>query len=163
MMTTRAKISLKPGSLLLCGLAGASGQSASLGREMTAAHNVVRSRVGVAPLTWSSRLADRAQEWADHLAARHQFQHSPNSPYGENLFEIDGGSATPADVVADWASEARDYDYRTNQCRGVCGHYTQIVWRGTKEVGCAMARDGRREIWVCEYDPPGNIIGRRPY
>jgi len=45
----------------------------------------------------------------------------------------------------------------------VCGHYTQIVWRDTKQVGCGVARDNRREIWVCNYDPPGNWVGHRPY
>jgi uncharacterized protein YkwD len=117
----------------------------------------------VRPLNWSDRLAGYAQAWADHLLASQQFKHTPKPVYGENLFEINGGAATPAQVVEAWVSEAHDYDYRGNTCRGVCGHYTQMVWRGTKEVGCAVARGGRREIWVCEYDPPGNFIGRRPY
>ena len=150
-------------SLALCGLAGAASQSAPLAREMVAAHNAVRSRVGVPGLSWSGRLAASAQAWAARLVERGQFAHRPNSPFGENLFEMDGGSASPAEVVADWASEERDYDYGSNRCRRVCGHYTQIVWRDTKEVGCAMAHAGEREVWVCEYDPPGNIVGRRPY
>jgi pathogenesis-related protein 1 len=66
-------------------------------------------------------------------------------------------------VVNAWAAESRNYDYRSNCCRGVCGHYTQIVWAGTQEVGCAVARGGRREVWVCNYDPPGNWAGKRPY
>jgi uncharacterized protein YkwD len=130
---------------------------------MLAAHNAVRARVGTAPLTWSGRLAARAQEWADTLLARKQFAHRPNSPYGENLFEIDGANASPAQVVDAWAAESRDYDYRSNRCCGVCGHYTQIVWGDTREVGCAVARGGGRELWVCEYDPPGNRIGKRPW
>src|ERR1035437_5741567 len=97
------------------------------------------------------------------LSARKQFSHRPNSPYGENLFEIRGGVASPQEVVEAWASEARDYDYRSNRCHGQCGHYTQIVWRNTKSAGCAVARGGRREIWVCSYDPPGNYVGQRPY
>jgi PadR family transcriptional regulator len=48
-------------------------------------------------------------------------------------------------------------------CRGVCGHYTQIVWSNTREVGCGVARDSNREVWVCNYNPPGNWIGERPY
>jgi uncharacterized protein YkwD len=132
---------------------------------MLAAHDAVRARVGVAALAWSDRLAARAQDWADTLLARRQFVHRPNSAYGENLFEITGANATASaeQVVNAWAAEARDYDYGSNRCRGVCGHYTQIVWGGTREVGCAVARGGAREVWVCDYDPPGNRAGKRPY
>ena len=110
-----------------------------------------------------TRLAARSQDWADTLLARRQFAHRPNSNYGENLFEIIGATASPAQVVKAWAEESRNYDYNSNRCRGVCGHYTQIVWGDTKEVGCAVARGGGREVWVCSYDPPGNWVGKRPY
>jgi uncharacterized protein YkwD len=136
---------------------------ASLSREMLAAHNVVRARVKVAPLAWSGRLAAIAQDWADSLLARKEFVHRPNSKYGENLFDVTGGGASAGQVVDGWASEARNYDYGANKCSGVCGHYTQIVWGDSKEVGCAVARGGGREVWVCEYDPPGNWERKRPY
>jgi pathogenesis-related protein 1 len=137
--------------------------STSLARDIVAAHNSVRTRVGLAPLAWSDRLAGTAQDWADTLLARGQFEHRPNGKYGENLFEIDGANASSAQVVNEWAGEARNYDHRSNQCRSVCGHYTQIVWGDTREVGCAVARGQRREVWVCNYDPPGNWVGHRPY
>ena len=135
----------------------------SLARGTLAAHNAVRARVGMAPLAWSDRLAAHSQDWADTLLERRQFAHSPHSPYGQNLYEITGAAASAAQVVNAWAAESRDYDYSSNRCGGVCGHYTQIVWGGTKEVGCAVARGGGREVWVCDYDPPGNIVGTRPY
>jgi uncharacterized protein YkwD len=117
----------------------------------------------MAPLKWSKQLAERAQDWADALLARRQFVHRPNSTFGENLFEITGAAASPWQVVMAWAAEAQNYDYNSNKCHGVCGHYTQIVWSSTREVGCAVARSGGREVWVCNYDPPGNWIGERPY
>ena len=135
----------------------------SLAREMVVSHNAVRDRVGTAPLKWSEHLASVAQEWADRLIENGHFEHSHNPKYGENLYEIEGAVATPAEVVRAWAGEVRDYDYRSNGCHGVCGHYTQIVWGDTREVGCAVARAGRREVWACEYDPPGNWVGRKPY
>lgn len=148
-------------------LAAAAGACAAppphFAREMLAAHNAVRARTGVPPLTWSGRLASQAQRWAESLAAHRRFGHNPDSPYGENLFEIQGASATPAEVVGDWVGEAAHYDYRTGRCHGTCGHYTQLVWRSTREVGCAVTRSRGVEIWVCEYDPPGNIIGSKPY
>lgn len=127
------------------------------------AHNTARAGLGLPPLEWSDGLASVAQQWADTLLARGAFQHRPDSSYGENLFEISGARATPADVVGVWVSESRDYDPRTNACRGTCGHYTQVVWRSTRRVGCAAARGRGREIWVCNYDPPGNWQGERPF
>ena len=132
--------------------------------EMLAAHNQIRSRVDAPPLTWSASLAAHAHEWALFLLRQGLFRHRPNPIYGENLYEITGGHASPAEVVGEWASEARHYDYRTNACRsGMCGHYTQIVWRGTRQVGCAVASNRGQEVWVCNYDPPGNWVGERPY
>lgn len=131
--------------------------------EMLAAHNSVRATVRLPSLSWSDRLAIVAQSWADHLLATGRFAHRPHSAYGENLYRIDGRPAVPAQVVQSWASEVRLYDHRSNRCQGVCGHYTQIVWRGTRNVGCAVARAKLREVWVCEYDPPGNWVGERPY
>ena len=136
---------------------------AMLARDLLAAHNEVRSSVDVPPLRWSGQLALHAQEWANHLLNTGQFIHRPRPLYGENLFDIEGPRATPAEVVGYWASESRDYTYRSNSCRGVCGHYTQLVWSDTRQVGCAVARDATREVWVCNYEPPGNWVGERPY
>lgn len=135
-----------------------------MSRDMLAAHNAVRSRVeSMEPLSWSESLTAVAQKWADNLLARGQFVHSRNPNYGENLFEITGAAASSKQVVDAWAGEVNEYNYKANSCRGVCGHYTQIVWADTKEVGCAVARGGRTEVWVCEYSPPGNWVGKRPY
>jgi pathogenesis-related protein 1 len=136
---------------------------ASLSQAMLAAHNAVRSRVGVPPLAWSDQLVQVAQDWANHLIATGSFSHRPDNSYGENLYSISGGTVSPAQVISYWAGEARGYDLRSNTCAGVCGHYTQIVWEKTRAVGCAVAADGRREVWVCNYDPAGNVVGYRPY
>ncbi len=136
---------------------------AALAREALAAHNSERARVGANPLVWSDQLAAMAKGWAENLLTSGRFEHPARSEYGSNLFEITGSLARPSDVVRDWASESKYYDYTANTCRGVCGHYTQIVWNDTKKVGCAFARGGVRQVWVCEYDPPGNWVGKRPY
>jgi len=154
---------VRVGAWLLVLIAGLGAQTAGWQREMLAGHNAVRARVGLSPLVWSNALAAVAQSWADSLLARGRFTHQRKSPYGENLFEIRGGEMAPAAVVNEWAAEAAHYDYRRNRCRGECGHCTQMVWRGTREVGCGLARGKGREIWVCEYNPPGNFVGQRPY
>jgi pathogenesis-related protein 1 len=137
--------------------------SASIAQSMLDAHNAIRARVGVPPLVWSDQLAEVAQDWANHLIATGALSHRPDNSYGENIYTISGGTATPSKVVGLWAKEAPGYDIRRNSCSGVCGHYTQIVWGKTPAVGCAVAHAPRREIWVCNYDPPGNVIGYRPY
>jgi pathogenesis-related protein 1 len=142
---------------------GPSVERISLADSMLAAHNRVRQAAGVPALTWSVQLTAFAQQWANELAMRGQFAHRRNSPYGENLYEITGARTTPGEVVDQWASESKNYRYGSNTCRGVCGHYTQIVWRDTRRVGCAVARTARTEVWVCNYDPPGNWVGKRPY
>jgi pathogenesis-related protein 1 len=135
----------------------------SIETEMLAAHNAVRASLKIAPLKWSDKLAARAQDWANTLVASGKFSHRPKPEYGENLFEITGAPESPRGVVEAWASESEDYDYRSNKCRNKCGHYTQLVWADTRRVGCAVARNSGREVWVCNYDPPGNYVGRRPY
>jgi pathogenesis-related protein 1 len=133
-----------------------------LAREMLPLHNVIRAEANLPPLQWSSMLAEYSQKWADTLLAKNQTLHNPNSPYGENIF-ITGIGSTPSLAIEQWASELMDYSYQTNSCRSDCGHYTQLVWRDTLKVGCAVARGERREIWVCSYDPPGNYRGEWPY
>ena len=137
----------------------------SLAHALLASQNSVRAAVGEGPLIWSTRLADAAQEWANHLIATGAFKHHLDGQYGENLYDITGGTATPQHVVSKWAGEIHDYDIQTNSCFGDtdCGHYTQIVWSTTRAVGCALAAASNRQVWVCEYYPAGNIIGYRPY
>jgi pathogenesis-related protein 1 len=139
------------------------GPPISLARAMPDAHNAVRNSVGVPPLAWSAQLASVAQGWANHLIAARGFAHRPGNRYGENLYTISGGAASPSQVVSAWVGERRGYDIRSNSCAGVCGHYTQVVWRTTRSVGCGVATDAEREVWVCDYDPPGNYVGERPY
>ena len=149
---------------------------------MIEVHNRVRASVGVPPLTWSPTLASYAQAWAEHLASDgcrmvHR-SHAGNNPLkaGENLYWAsptrwsDGRSEpqriAPEQPPAAWAGEGSDYDLGSNRCAEgkVCGHYTQMVWASSRQVGCGsqLCADGG-QIWVCNYDPPGNWVGQRPY
>jgi pathogenesis-related protein 1 len=160
-------------ALFLVGVCGAQGRAPggkqhsggerSSSQEMVNAHNALRGRLKLPPLVWSDQLARYAQEWANRLAITGQLSHRSNPVYGENLFLVHGADAEPAAVVAAWASEARSYDYRNNSCQGRCGHYTQLIWRNTKRLGCGSASRNGTQIWVCNYDPPGNMVGERPY
>jgi len=134
--------------------------------RILAAHNVWRKEVRVPPLQWSEALTTYAQAWASTLQGRGcRMEHRTEDDYGENLAWSSGNSFTPEQVVEIWGKEKSFYDYDTNTCAdgAVCGHYTQVVWRTTQAVGCAMARCGESEVWVCNYDPPGNWVGEKPY
>ncbi len=160
---------------------------------ITAVHNDVRrqlSEEGIAEpalpeLTWSPEIADYAQQWADTLAADcGTLEHRSQSMYGENLALFSSWpvppDTAPEDVVWGWASEAQCYelgpflegDVCDFGCAAAlnangCGHYTQVVWRDTREVGCGIAECtlGRElvDVWVCNYDPPGNFVGALAY
>ncbi|MBF0611799.1 MAG: SCP-like extracellular [Magnetococcales bacterium] len=134
--------------------------------DMVVAHNQVRRSVGVPDLTWSPALANQAQQWANRLQGQGcKMEHSRAAKVGENLAWSSGRRLKPTDVVSMWASEAKDFDHTSGRCTpgAVCGHYTQLVWKNTQEVGCGMATCGREEIWVCNYSPPGNYTGQKPF
>ncbi len=133
--------------------------------QMLNAHNAWRRRHNVPALKWSPKLAACAQQWAENLARSNSFRHRTDGRYGENLATASGQHLTPDRVVGMWGNEAQYYDYRSNSCMSgeMCGHFTQLVWRGTKEVGCGMSRNDQREVWVCNYNPPGNIVGQKPF
>ena len=129
------------------------------------AHNVWRRQVGVPDIRWSSEVAIVAQEWTNELKSLGcSLEHNPSSSYGENIF-WGSTSYTPEEVVNTWGNDITYYDYATNSCQPneTCGHYTQVVWHNTEEVGCGKASCGSVEVWVCNYYPPGNYIGQKPY
>jgi hypothetical protein len=146
-------------------LAIAQKSTKSITQDILAVHNAARKKVGTPALVWSDALAKVAQQWADTLLKNGKFEHRPAPQHGENLFEIRGGNATPAQVVSDWVAEQKDYDAAAGKCKSgaVCGHFTQVVSKSSTQVGCAKAGDARREVWVCNYDPPGNWVGERPF
>ncbi len=128
-------------------------------------HNKWRKEVGVPTLTWSDDLSKIAEKWAKELKKQGcAFKHSKYQ-YGENLFTGTTGYYNAEYVVNAWGSEKEFYSYKKNKCdKGkMCGHYTQMVWKNTTKVGCAKIICGGMETWVCEYDPPGNYVGKKPY
>jgi pathogenesis-related protein 1 len=128
-------------------------------------------------LTWSTAAEAVAQGWANGCVYEHNAGRSGDGiQRGENIAALTGQpNATPATVVGLWAGEWLDYSYASNTCGAgkVCGHYTQLVWRNTTKVGCARTRCAVNspfgsqfptwDFFVCDYEPPGNVVGQRPY
>jgi len=140
-------------------------------QQLIDVHNKVRADVGVVPLNWSKELAIYAKEWADHLAsAGCRMEHRPHSgrwkqEHGENLFMGTSGHYGVADAVTAWESEKKYYKGGTLNSSNWydSGHYTQVIWNDTRRVGCDKAECDGRIIVVCNYDPPGNVLGQKPY
>ncbi|MEA2042995.1 MAG: CAP domain-containing protein [Bacteroidota bacterium] len=134
-------------------------------REALTRHNKYRADVGTNPLVWSNELATEAQAWADKLAKKGcAFEHSKTS-HGENLYWASWKS-TATEAINSWAEEIKYYHGQAISYSNYSkmGHYTQMVWYNTTEVGCAIGscKNGST-IWVCTYNPAGNYIGEKPY
>lgn len=144
-------------------------------------HNDARKEVGTSPLLWSEKLEKQAHFYAKILARKDQkkrMQHSQTND-GENLtysygYEKLKGKITPiysktplSDASAGWYEEKKDYKYSKIKRIRVgppIGHYTQMVWKDTKEVGISYAISKSGSVYVvARYYPPGNYSGEYPY
>ncbi|XP_071949204.1 cysteine-rich secretory protein 3-like isoform X2 [Antedon mediterranea] len=138
-------------------------------KEMLESHNEFRRNVqplaaDMNLLTWNDQLADSAQSWAEQCIWDHgqvEFENQQYSPMGQNLWR--GGRKVSVSAVNAWHNEYKYYHYNNDTCDHVCGHYTQVVWGDTKEVGCGYfsCPDGNT-IVACNYGPAGNY-NRKPY
>ncbi|HOS38374.1 MAG TPA: CAP domain-containing protein [Spirochaetota bacterium] len=132
-------------------------------REITDRHNHFRKMHGAPALSWSPAINAYAQEWADRLAREDRMYHRSPNKYGENIYWISGGRPGGASPVNSWYAEIKDYDFRRPGFSMGTGHFTQVVWAGSTELGCGRATSRRGGTYVvCNYNPPGNYAGRFP-
>ncbi|MBM7455478.1 pathogenesis-related protein 1 [Oceanisphaera litoralis] len=168
-----------PGLVLLLGCSGAKAtleqnhatrltaisNSTEKHRQLLDAHNEVRAEVKAPPLTWSAAAESQAQRWAGVLARRCDIEHSQGSGFGENLFMGTLGFYDELDGIKAWEEEKRDYAGQplSRSLALRVGHYTQMVWPTTRELGCATSVCNNNMILVCNYYPPGNYLGESAY
>jgi uncharacterized protein YkwD len=140
------------------------------------AHNTYRATHQAGALAWSASLVQAAQNWANTCPSGH----SPNRVnVGENI-RWSSGLESEANIVASWYNERPVYEgfssnYTVNYPMTVdqfnvdnsnpatmYGHFTQVVWRSTTQLGCAQAtcNIGWRYVTVCQYAPAGNSAGQ---
>ena len=162
-------------AVLAVGIGGpavAAPRLAATEQQLLDAHNRERAKVGVAPLRWDPGLAASAASYGPRLASLGRLVHSPRSTrpgQRENLAMDISGRATPSALVQMWIDEKRFLRAGTFPHVSATGrwedvaHYTQMVWRGTTHVGCAIHDDGRWNYLICRYSPPGNQDGRPVY
>ncbi|MDG2311403.1 MAG: CAP family protein [Flavobacteriales bacterium] len=129
-------------------------------------HNEARDEVGVNAVAWSISLANDAEEYAKKLAKSGRFEHS-KSEDGENLYWYSSTHQNPmTEASKSWYEEIQFYRYR--KCCGPnfsdTGHYTQMVWGNTTEIGMGVAVSKSGETYVvARYNPAGNFQGQFPY
>lgn len=144
----------------------------TVGPRLLVAHNAERIRLGLKPLVWSAKLSEHAKKWAQTLATSDMFEHAPvgaDGGEGENLWTGTKDDYTPEEMIGFFIDEGKLFrrskfpDVSTTGQWTDVGHYTQIVWKDTREVGCAIASNPRSDYLVCRYLPAGNVIGQQVY
>ncbi|KAJ8733235.1 hypothetical protein PYW08_001533 [Mythimna loreyi] len=160
-------------------------------RELVDGHNSRRLRVAqgkvagqpaakeMKMMVWDEEIAAKASKWAE----KHEFNHNPDTNLqssrfttGENLYWYSTTDSTAVPeldlVIESWFQEHANYtfgplkpsDFKTNYH---IGHYTQVVWFNSTYLGCAVSKKNKFKwyefIVVCNYGPPGNYIGEKPY
>merc|ERR1712217_43609 len=141
-----------------------------IAREFLHAHNVYRCTAGLGLLIWDTKAFITARRYASK-APTDKLQHSPvdvrrgptGAIYGENV-AIGDEALQPGQVVARWHDEIRSTHGgfgggATSVRRAGLGHYTQLVWRDTRTVGCSFGQN--RRVAICHYSPAGNEVGKR--
>ncbi|PFH52216.1 hypothetical protein AMATHDRAFT_92905, partial [Amanita thiersii Skay4041] len=129
--------------------------------QVVKGHTAQRARYGAPPLTWNDDLYNGTLDWAQQC----EFKHS-GGDYGENL-ATGTGDYSFNDGLKLWMDEAAKYNYNKPGFSERTGHFTQVVWKSTKSVACAMANcapgtifDEASRFLVCRYDPAGNVQGQ---
>lgn len=138
-------------------IASSTGVDVDFAKSMLDRHNVLRAAHSAGALSWSSTLYAFAQAYADQYVCGSSLVHS-GGPYGENLA---AGYSTGVAALNAWYAEGDNYDYSTAT---LFDHFTQVIWKGTTELGCAykLCTTGAYPglYVICSYNPPGNYIGQ---
>ncbi|XP_075000988.1 cysteine-rich venom protein-like [Calonectris borealis] len=131
-------------------------------------HNTLRR--GVKPtasnmmkMEWSLLAANNAQKWANQCTLSHSpaDMRTTTVQCGENLL-MSSAPFSWSDVIQAWYNEEKDFEYGTGaKTQGaVIGHYTQVVWYNSYQIGCAVAfcpTSRYKYFYVCQYCPMGNL------
>ena len=141
-------------------------------KELVNRHNELRKKHSAGALTVLKDLTTLCQKTVDNCKKLGTLQHGnlnmdDGTRVGQNLF-LSSWAPTGTEVADDWYSENVDYDYSTGKAKNnnaVVGHFTQLVWKGSKQIGCAVAvgpwLSYKNSYYVgCDYLPPGNYIGQ---
>merc|ERR1712228_588767 len=130
---------------------------ADINDDMLQQHNDYRAAHNAGPLTIDQDLMEKAQAWADELAANNKFEHTSvknlnGECLGENIAMMSGGEAGAADATRMWYCEVDDYYDTINKWQNspAIGHFTQVVWKDSKRVGFGIATGSEDKMSYCQ-------------
>lgn len=129
----------------------------------------IRGELNLPSLEWDCKLALSSQKWAEVLAEKGYLEHSKQNIVGENLYmyySSFGKIPSLKEAILSWYSEKKNFVYgKKYWCKEgtICGHYTQLIWKDTKKIGCGRAEKNNKVFIVCRFIPAGNFIGEQPY
>lgn len=133
--------------------------------EILSTHNEYRKRhPGTPLLVWNDDLATKAQAWCNKMAGDDRMMHQPASAragQGENLAGAWGQPMTGKKATDDWYNEINNYNFADpKMSKTPVGHFTQVVWKGSRQIGAAMATSATGwHFVVARYRPGGNMRG----
>lgn len=133
-------------------------------QEVLDVNNLYRWALNLDSVSYNYSLEKEAKEWALVLAEKDRLIHAiSRNKHGENLAKASYVFSV-VDATNMWGIERLDYNHFTRHKKNVVGHYTQMVWQGTSEIGCALAKNEKGNYFsVCRYNPHGNIIRKYPF
>ncbi|HYW15673.1 MAG TPA: CAP domain-containing protein [Allosphingosinicella sp.] len=133
-------------------------------------HNRERSATGARPLVWDRSLASASATYGPALARLDKLAHSPANSrrgQGENLWMGTRDAYELEEMAGSWAAEKGLFRpgffpqvSRSGNWSDVA-HYTQVIWKGTTRVGCAVHKTRKWDFLICRYSPHGNVVGQR--
>lgn len=138
-------------------------------QEGVKSHNNYRSMHDAPAMKVAQDLVDYAQNYANKLAEIDQMKHSnctlpSGERVGENLYCYWSSDKTALptadDAVKSWYDEIKDYNFNSPGFAMNTGHFTQVVWKGSVELGMAWAKASSGTTYVvANYRPAGNMMG----
>lgn len=138
-------------------------------KAIVSKHNTYRNKYNVTQmLSSTNEMNELSQKRADTISSTNIFAHEVNLPYGENLWATTNPDAEISSCVDSWMSESYSWIENENNWYPALGHFSQCLWKDSSQIGCAKGTFTNKDnvtfyFVVCNYNPPGNIIGERPY
>ncbi|KAF3220343.1 hypothetical protein TWF679_009717 [Orbilia oligospora] len=122
-------------------------------------HNEVRAAHDVPAMRWSRDLVNYAMANTPSCQSYGHTRTLQQDGIGENILY---GQQKPEQMVRElwYDKELRLYDFNRQGFSGATGHFTQMIWKGTTEVGCMVRKCTYGTYVKCDYRGKGNIIGQ---
>ncbi|KAM5282554.1 serotriflin-like [Hipposideros larvatus] len=144
-------------------------QNSTIQMEIINKHNDLRrmahpSARNMLKMTWNDEVAKNAENWASQCTQAHSPPYKRRISFagcGENLY-MSSNPRPWSEAIQTLYNEVNNFKYGFGSTRANAkiGHYTQLVWATSHQVGCALAQCPHsvyKYYYVCQYCPSGNV------